>query len=112
ADLRFFTHSAIVDKTNSGAVPLAHPLFDTMESFRETWTALEQSLDTHLLALRREVVDYARVEVPRRKRIAQVQSFDDLLNLLDAALDGPSGESLADAVRSRYAVALIDEFQD
>jgi exodeoxyribonuclease V beta subunit len=111
-NLDFFTHRAIVDKTNSGAVPLAHPLFDTMESFRETWTALEQSLDTHLLALRREVVDYARVEVPRRKRIAQVQSFDDLLNLLDAALDGPSGESLADAVRSRYAVALIDEFQD
>ncbi len=47
-----------------------------------------------------------------RKRAANVQSFDDLLLRLDEALAGPHGGSLAGRIRTRYPVALIDEFQD
>ena len=48
----------------------------------------------------------------RRKSAANVQDFDDLLHLLDAALRGAEGDALAAAIRQRFPLALIDEFQD
>ncbi|MEM7020476.1 MAG: UvrD-helicase domain-containing protein, partial [Pseudomonadota bacterium] len=41
-----------------------------------------------------------------------VQSFDDLLWNVHAALQGEAGEKLAERLRKRYSAALIDEFQD
>lgn len=38
--------------------------------------------------------------------------FDDLLTMLDAALQRPGNERLAGILRKQYPVALIDEFQD
>lgn len=41
------------------------------------------------------------------------QGFDDLLASLDSALQDPSrGPALREAIRERFSVALIDEFQD
>jgi exodeoxyribonuclease V beta subunit len=37
---------------------------------------------------------------------------DDLLERLDRAFAGPSGEALAEHVRRQFPVALVDEFQD
>ncbi len=37
---------------------------------------------------------------------------DDMLSRLDEALRGDSGETLASAIRQRFPVAMIDEFQD
>ena len=45
-----------------------------------------------------------------KKRLLQVQSFDDLLSDMHSALK--SGPSFAARIRQRYKVALIDEFQD
>ncbi len=38
--------------------------------------------------------------------------FGDMLTLVWRALEGPSGQELAQRLRSRYRCALIDEFQD
>ena len=38
--------------------------------------------------------------------------YDDLITGVAAALDGPPGDELVRAMRNRYHVALIDEFQD
>ncbi|MHB1517290.1 MAG: UvrD-helicase domain-containing protein [Acidimicrobiales bacterium] len=46
------------------------------------------------------------------RRRAGVRNFDDLLGELVAALTGPGSSSAIDALRSRFSVALIDEFQD
>lgn len=35
-----------------------------------------------------------------------------MLSRLDEALRGDSGETLASAIRQRFPVAMIDEFQD
>ena len=48
----------------------------------------------------------------RRKAAANVEDFDDLLHHLDRALRGPIAAALADGIRRRYGLALIDEFQD
>ncbi|MBU1404759.1 MAG: exodeoxyribonuclease V subunit beta [Proteobacteria bacterium] len=55
---------------------------------------------------------YIRAELPKRLLAGQQQSFDELLTGLDRALRGPQGAPLAQQIRSRFPVALIDEFQD
>jgi len=67
--------------------------------------------------LERAVVHWFTDTVPRRfrtlKRRQRVMTFDDLLAELLRALDDPArGPALARAVRSRYDLALVDEFQD
>ncbi|MCL2448082.1 MAG: UvrD-helicase domain-containing protein, partial [Polyangiaceae bacterium] len=48
----------------------------------------------------------------RTKRETGRYDFDDMLSLLDEALAGPRGASLATSMRRRFSHALIDEFQD
>ncbi|WP_299233582.1 exodeoxyribonuclease V subunit beta [uncultured Halomonas sp.] len=51
----------------------------------------------------------------RRRRVQQRRAElgpDDLLERLDVAFAGPSGEALAAHVRRQFPVALVDEFQD
>ena len=61
-----------------------------------------------LLHALREVQGAFEEEKLRRAQIG----FDDLLNRLGRALQGPSGARLAQTIRQQYPVALIDEFQD
>ncbi|MPV38157.1 AAA family ATPase [Georgenia subflava] len=68
-----------------------------------------ESLPGHRYALARAV----RAEVLRRKRARRLLDYDDLLTLLRDALTHPvHGEAAARRVRERYAVVLVDEFQD
>jgi exodeoxyribonuclease V beta subunit len=64
------------------------------------------------VALRHDLAAAARVELDRRKRALALMTFDDLVTRLRAALDGPSGAAVAEAMRARWSVALVDEFQD
>ncbi|MBH0776242.1 UvrD-helicase domain-containing protein [Nocardia sp. NEAU-351] len=55
----------------------------------------------------------ARAETLRRKRLAGLRDFDDLLVLLhDVLADPVHGEAACARIRDRYRVALVDEFQD
>jgi len=55
----------------------------------------------------------ARAELDRRKRLAHLVDYDDLLVLLrDALTDAVSGPAAVERVRDRYRVVLVDEFQD
>jgi exodeoxyribonuclease V beta subunit len=55
----------------------------------------------------------ARAEVERRKRQRRLIDYDDQLHLLLAALQDPvRGEAARRRIRERYAVVLVDEFQD
>ena len=51
-------------------------------------------------------------ELARSKRAAGRYDFDDMLSLVDEALRGSRGASLAQTMRRRWRYALIDEFQD
>ena len=63
-----------------------------------------------------ERVAYARAvraEVERRMRATQTFTYDDLLVRLRTSLTDPRhGEAAARRLRERYAVVLVDEFQD
>jgi exodeoxyribonuclease V beta subunit len=67
--------------------------------------------DEWLLSLKRGFFDYLPAELPKRKRVSNVRSFDDLLLDLHAALSR-RGSTLPRLIRERYLAALIDEFQD
>jgi exodeoxyribonuclease V beta subunit len=54
-----------------------------------------------------------REEVERRKRAANLFTYDDMLTRLrDALADPEHGEAAAGRLRQRYRIVLVDEFQD
>ena len=69
-------------------------------------------LEVVRLRLLRDLIETVGPELRQRKRERRVISFDDMLHNLYAALTGGTHPELAAALRERFPVALIDEFQD
>ncbi len=64
-------------------------------------------------AMRWRLATAVRKEVDERKRSAAVLTYDDLLTrLLQTLTDDSRGAGACQRLRSRYSVALVDEFQD
>jgi exodeoxyribonuclease V beta subunit len=63
-------------------------------------------------AMRLRLAQIAREEVEHRKRRLGIIGYDDLITRLDTALVGDSGDDVAQRLRDRYSVVLVDEFQD
>ncbi|MBZ1759024.1 exodeoxyribonuclease V subunit beta [Klebsiella pneumoniae] len=103
--LEKFAQSFLLERTKAGSEPPVHPLFSAVESL------LASSLTLTDLVLARAMVEI-RDAVAREKRRRGELGFDDMLSRLDEALRGDSGETLASAIRQRFPVAMIDEFQD
>lgn len=102
--LDYFRQSVLQDKTKKGQPPV-HPLFTYIERLYDQPLTLRDLLLARALS---EVRFSIQVEKNKHAQIG----FDDLLSRLDAALRQPGAGLLADAIRRRYPVALIDEFQD
>ncbi|CAH0526741.1 exodeoxyribonuclease V subunit beta [Vibrio hippocampi] len=102
--LEKFSQQVLADKTSKGEVPEL-PVFAAIDELLETPPELKNPL--MMLAIRE-----CRERLRKVKNAKQWLSFDDLLSHLSAAFDQPSGDLLADKIRSQYPVAMIDEFQD
>lgn len=100
----------LVQATKKGAEPPQHPFFDALDE----WVAVRQKRDDFPLEalMLAHARDGLATALMRRKQADGVWDFDDLLNALDEALQGPMGERLAKRIRAELPVALIDEFQD
>jgi exodeoxyribonuclease V beta subunit len=101
---RFSTAGIVRGKKPTGTAP-EHTFFDLCED-------LCTSVEERFLALRWELVEFARQRLPSRKREMNIRFFDDLLSDLYAALCSESGRALAASLNGKYRAALIDEFQD
>lgn len=75
----------------------------------DDYTAAVSSLVHSLLA---DAVGDVRARLDAARRQSGAAAFDDLVQRLHDALHGAGGARLAGALRRRYPVALIDEFQD
>jgi len=104
-----FTSNKLASSLKKNQVAPKHEFFDKAQELFETWNALEQIL---VQKLSMEAAGYIRKEIDRRKSQQRVLFFDDLLNKLDLALSGDGQAQLAERIRTRYPVAMIDEFQD
>lgn len=103
-ELARFGQRVLLEKTKKEPAP-QHPFFDEIDRF------LAEPLSLRELVIARALHEI-RFALQKEKRLNALLGFDDLLGRLDNALQQPAGEALAGAIRSRYPVALIDEFQD
>ncbi len=89
--------------------PPAVPLFDCFDRVGE---AGREYGDLWLASQRRSLLEDAGQSLRHTTQVDRGLSFDALLVELHRALVGPRGTELARRIRTRYPVALIDEFQD
>lgn len=95
----------MIERTKADGIVPEHPLFVAIESL------LAEPLTLNDLMITRAMTEI-REAVSREKRRRGELGFDDMLSRLDAALCSENGEALACAIRTRFPVAMIDEFQD
>ncbi|MCG8684638.1 MAG: UvrD-helicase domain-containing protein, partial [Desulfobacterales bacterium] len=103
-----FTRTRLADKTKAGHTPPDHPFFDACETLLEFTNVMEENL----MALQYEFLEYYAQALAAMKQNQGACFFDDLINDLAAALEGPRRNALKKAVLDRYQGCLIDEFQD
>jgi exodeoxyribonuclease V beta subunit len=107
-----FSSSTLKAATKNGGTPPAHAFFDACEALRATHETLVAAYDRAIALMKVRLLAYCDGELATRKAARRLQSYDDMLLNLDAALHGARGGELAEALRARYPAALIDEFQD
>ncbi|HVE45389.1 MAG TPA: UvrD-helicase domain-containing protein [Acidimicrobiales bacterium] len=91
------------------ALRIAHTAVANHDAFLEPTGAPPGSVAD----MRRRLATAVRQEVDRRRRLAAVLTYDDLLTRLRATLADPvRGEIACRRLSERYRVALVDEFQD
>lgn len=101
------TPEGIAEAWNTDSPP-DHPAFHNIAGLKEALDNLPEPKTALLSHAARWIAkEFESVQ----KRRAQI-GFNDLLTGLDAALNGPYGERLAETIRQQFPVALIDEFQD
>ncbi|BAH82996.1 exodeoxyribonuclease V subunit beta [Candidatus Ishikawella capsulata] len=103
-ELKYFSQELITKKIKKGSI-FSHSLFISIEKF------LKKDLSIRDIFIK-QALTYINKTLYKEKLLRSVISFDDLLILLDKALHKPHGEILADNIRQKYPIALIDEFQD
>ena len=103
-ELKRFGQNLLLEKTKKGTPP-QHALFVAIDQL------LAEPLSLRDLLLSRALSE-VRTSVQQEKRQHAQLGFDDLLSRLSQALNQSGGDVLAQAIRQRYPVAMIDEFQD
>lgn len=106
-----FTTSFLYEKRNSKLdYGLTSPEFEQADRYYERYQSRFAGknrplwLYQFLMALRTKLTDY--------KATHPEKSFNDMIVLLEQALRGEQGETLANHIRQQYPFAMIDEFQD
>ncbi|MDE0452793.1 MAG: exodeoxyribonuclease V subunit beta [Gammaproteobacteria bacterium] len=109
-DAGYFGRETLTDKVQIRSRPLPNiPLYD---HFTNLGMAATQLGKTWLPNRRRRLLEDTRRWLQHDTWKHRRLSFNALLQQLDTALEGEQGRRLAERIRARYPVALIDEFQD
>ncbi|GLK87443.1 exodeoxyribonuclease V subunit beta [Pseudomonas turukhanskensis] len=110
--LEKFTASALHKATKKGHDAPSSAIADAFDTLLLAIADALPAGEQRLIALQVRLLDTLNTELPARKAAQRMLAFDDLLNRLNEALHGPAGDALALTLRTRYPLALIDEFQD
>ncbi|MGY1459792.1 UvrD-helicase domain-containing protein [Luteimonas sp. A534] len=98
-------------KAGAGRTPDS-PVCDAVPAYLDALTAMAEWKDARRVELLHRLRDDARLRVARAKQQQRVQTYDDLIDRVADATDGPEAAALTAKLRTQYAVALVDEFQD
>jgi len=111
-DIVKFTPECLeASKTKQSVVP-SHSFFDLCGDFLISVEAVKEAAGRHLLHLKGRLFSYLQEELAERKRLRNVQFYDDLLQGMQQAVEGKTSRALIHTLREKYRAVLIDEFQD
>ncbi|MEN8244340.1 MAG: exodeoxyribonuclease V subunit beta [Thermodesulfobacteriota bacterium] len=99
-------------KTKKGTAVPSHPFFIKCDELGLSGERLLQEMQALLLFVKADLFRFAHEKMPLFKEKRNVQYFDDLLTRVRDALLKPGAGLLSSAVKRRFKVALVDEFQD
>nr|WP_295383152.1 exodeoxyribonuclease V subunit beta [Pseudoxanthomonas sp.] len=108
------THEALSAKTNkahAGKTPLS-PLQPLIADYLQALERCAQWRRGRAIGLLHHLRGEARQRLAALKRTRRVQTYDDLIEGVAEALEGPDRQALVARLRAQYRVALVDEFQD
>ncbi len=88
------------------------PICDAIPAYLDALDAMGEWQDARRVELLHRLRDDARLRIARAKQRQRVQTYDDLIDRVADAIDGPQAAALVERLRAQYAVALVDEFQD
>src|SRR5690606_24306912 len=98
-------------KAGAGRTPDS-PLCDAVEDYAAALAKVAEYREAAKTGLLHRLRDDARRRLARQKQQLRVRTYDDLIDHVADALDGPRAEALVARMRAQYRVALVDEFQD
>jgi len=107
-----FTAKKLEKSTRKNQLPPSHEIFDLCDRLYTTGSFLEAEMEKYLLFLKTLFFKFAATELQKRKKISNIQFFDDLLTMVKDALSDRGGNALANTIRNNFQAALVDEFQD
>ncbi|MBB3103294.1 exodeoxyribonuclease V subunit beta [Azomonas macrocytogenes] len=107
-----FGAAALAKACKKGHEPLICELAEALDALAAALELAEPVGQQRLIRLQVDLLRRLDRELPVRKAAQRLLAFDDLLNRLQLALESPGGAQLADTLREKYPLALIDEFQD
>jgi exodeoxyribonuclease V beta subunit len=101
------SHQGLQEGVNKNKAAPEHPAYSAFD--RLIGQLADLKVDSALL-------NHAAQEIGRRFQQAKHRrgqmGFDDLITMLQKALQSPGGQQLAAIIRTQFPVVLIDEFQD
>ncbi|MCC8537800.1 exodeoxyribonuclease V subunit beta [Xanthomonas axonopodis pv. poinsettiicola] len=106
AELAAGTNKKFVDRTP------ASPLSREIDGYLTALAGVEQWQTRRRIRLLHALREDAIARLALLKRQRRVQTYDDLVDGVAHALEGPQADALARRLRAQYAIALVDEFQD
>ncbi|MDV0440565.1 exodeoxyribonuclease V subunit beta [Xanthomonas sacchari] len=104
--LREFCKDGMQDRVPSS------PLFTSLDAWQQADAQVRRWREKRRIRLLHALRADAAERLAYLKRQRRVQTYDDLVEGVARALEGPHGAALAQRLRAQYAVALVDEFQD
>lgn len=105
------TLAARTSKAGAGKTP-ASPLQGPLVQWMQASQSVTAVLRGQAIALLHSLRGQARERVAHLKSQRRLQTYDDLIEGVARALEGPRGPVLVAQLRQQYAIALVDEFQD
>ncbi len=103
--------TARTNKAHAGRTPQS-PLQHTLALYLAAVDALALWQRGQAIIFLHGLRDQARARLAELKRIGRVQTYDDLIDGVADALEGPHRDVLVQQLRAQYTIALVDEFQD
>ena len=110
--LSLLAADTLKEKTKKNKATPQHPFFDAAEILLSAYKKTDADLQLARHRLLRDMLATCTDTLRQTKRDQRIQSYDDILFNVFAALNSDTGSWLADRLLQSYPAALIDEFQD